>query len=142
MPRLPPTVSSSEFDPGLARQMPKSMSRLPHQHCPLTTILILVPNPNLASTAISITFRKDISVTMADEERRTSKRSRFDQTEPEPKRASRFDRRSRSPSSRQPETRRSRSPLPSSKTMSPSLEGVKSPSDPAAAAGRSLDPLH
>ncbi|KAG7004589.1 hypothetical protein G7Y79_00024g055390 [Physcia stellaris] len=71
---------------------------------------------------------------MADEERRT-KRSRFDQTEPEPsRRASRFDRRSRSPSNRQADTRRSRSPLASSKTLSPSVEGVKSPSDPAAAA--------
>ena len=79
---------------------------------------------------------------MADDERRTSKRSRFDQTEPEPKRASRFDRRSRSPTSRQPETRRSRSPIASSKTLSPSAEGLKSPSDPAAAAGMSSDTLH
>ncbi|KAL8793353.1 MAG: hypothetical protein Q9195_004031 [Heterodermia aff. obscurata] len=71
---------------------------------------------------------------MADDERRTSKRSRFDQTEPEPKRASRFDRRSRSPTTRQPETRRSRSPIASSKTLSPSAEGLKSPADPAAAA--------
>lgn len=78
---------------------------------------------------------------MADEERRT-KRSRFDQTEPEPsRRASRFDRRSRSPSNRQADTRRSRSPLASNKTLSPSVEGVKSPSDPAAAAGISLDSL-
>ena len=78
---------------------------------------------------------------MADDERRTSKRSRFDQTEPEPKRASRFDRRSRSPTSRQPETRRSRSPIAASNTLSPSAEGLKSPADPAAAAGMSFDAL-
>lgn len=76
---------------------------------------------------------------MADDDRRTSKRSRFDQTEPEPKRASRFDRRSRSPTSRQPETRRSRSPLASNKTLNSSAEGLKSPADPAAAAGMSFD---
>ena len=76
---------------------------------------------------------------MADDERRTSKRSRFDQTEPEPKRASRFDRRSRSPMSRQPETRRSRSPIASNKTLNSSAEGLKSPADPATAAGMSFD---
>ncbi|KAI4154067.1 MAG: hypothetical protein LQ340_001922 [Diploschistes diacapsis] len=48
---------------------------------------------------------------MADEEKRISKRSRFDQTEPEPKRSSRFDRRSRSPSNRHSESHRSRSPV-------------------------------
>ena len=70
---------------------------------------------------------------MADEERRT-KRSRFDQTEPEPRR-SRFDRRSRSPSSRQSETTRTRSPL-SREPRSPGNDANKStPTDPAAAAG-------
>ena len=88
-----------------------------------------------------IVVTKSTQVTMAEEERRSSKRSRFDQTEPEPKRSSRFDRRSRSPSSRQPDTRRSRSPLASNKTFSPAAEGIKSPSDPAAAAGRSLSRL-
>ncbi|THC99830.1 hypothetical protein EYZ11_000642 [Aspergillus tanneri] len=70
---------------------------------------------------------------MADDDRRT-KRSRFDQTEPEPRRPSRFDRRSRSPSSRQSETR-TRSPL-SREARSPSAGAPKSstPSDPAAAA--------
>ena len=72
---------------------------------------------------------------MADDERRSSKRSRFDQTEPEVKRSSRFDRRSRSPESRQPDTRRSRSPL-TTKVSSQASEGAKSPSDPAAAAGK------
>ncbi|KAI4184221.1 MAG: hypothetical protein L6R41_004903 [Letrouitia leprolyta] len=75
---------------------------------------------------------------MADDERRTSKRSRFDQTEPESKRSSRFDRRSRSPSSRQSETRRSRSPLVPSKSLSPANTGNAGPkafaTDPAAAA--------
>ncbi|RHZ57184.1 KH domain-containing protein [Aspergillus thermomutatus] len=71
---------------------------------------------------------------MADDERR-AKRSRFDQTEPEPRRASRFDRRSRSPSSRQPESTRTRSPL-SREPYSPGAdESRKSGSvDPAAAA--------
>ncbi|UKZ54711.1 hypothetical protein TrVGV298_008523 [Trichoderma virens] len=46
---------------------------------------------------------------MEDSERRP-KRSRFDQTEPEPRRASRFDRRSRSPPTRRHEGR-DRSPL-------------------------------
>jgi hypothetical protein len=46
---------------------------------------------------------------MDDSERRTVKRSRFDQTEPEPRR-SRFDRRSRSPPARKPDGR-DRSPL-------------------------------
>ncbi|KAL8942655.1 MAG: hypothetical protein Q9211_001301 [Gyalolechia sp. 1 TL-2023] len=75
---------------------------------------------------------------MADNERRNSKRSRFDQTEPEPKRSSRFDRRSRSPSRRQSETRRSRSPLAPSKSLSPAPTGNAGPkafaADPAAAA--------
>ncbi|KAL8753255.1 MAG: hypothetical protein Q9184_005480 [Pyrenodesmia sp. 2 TL-2023] len=74
---------------------------------------------------------------MADEERKNSKRSRFDQTEPEPKR-SRFDRRSRSPSRRESETQRSRSPLAASKSQSPGATDSKGPkafaTDPAAAA--------
>ncbi|OJJ87048.1 KH domain-containing protein [Aspergillus glaucus CBS 516.65] len=69
---------------------------------------------------------------MADDDRR--KRSRFDQTEPEPRRPSRFDRRSRSPSSRQSETTRTRSPL-SREPGSPGADtGKKSSGDPAAAA--------
>ncbi|KAI4112961.1 MAG: hypothetical protein LQ345_005967 [Seirophora villosa] len=75
---------------------------------------------------------------MADDERRSSKRSRFDQTEPEPKRSSRFDRRSRSPSRRESETQRSRSPLAPSKSLSPGAPENKAPkafaTDPAAAA--------
>ncbi|KAL8871179.1 MAG: hypothetical protein Q9174_002937 [Haloplaca sp. 1 TL-2023] len=76
---------------------------------------------------------------MADEERRSSKRSRFDQTEPEPKRSSRFDRRSRSPSRRESEVRRSRSPLTPGKALSPGAAEGSGPkafaADPAAAAG-------
>ena len=71
---------------------------------------------------------------MADDDRR--KRSRFDQTEPEPRRPSRFDRRSRSPSYRQSDTTRTRSPL-SREPGSPGADmGRKSTGDPAAAAGR------
>ncbi|KAH8697196.1 hypothetical protein BGW36DRAFT_427166 [Talaromyces proteolyticus] len=71
---------------------------------------------------------------MADDERR-AKRSRFDQTEPDPRRQSRFDRRSRSPTSRQSESARHRSPL-SREPRSPGAEAPKSasPHDPAAAA--------
>ncbi|KAL7944381.1 hypothetical protein V8C42DRAFT_326639 [Trichoderma barbatum] len=65
---------------------------------------------------------------MDDSERRT-KRSRFDQTEPEPRRASRFDRRSRSPPTRRHEGR-DRSPLP----KEDGSETKKPPVDAAAAA--------
>ncbi|EAS33056.2 KH domain-containing protein [Coccidioides immitis RS] len=71
---------------------------------------------------------------MADSERRT-KRSRFDQTESEPRR-SRFDRRSRSPSARQSESARERSPL-SREPQSPTKDDKRkssTPLDPAAAA--------
>lgn len=67
---------------------------------------------------------------MEDSERRTVKRSRFDQTEPEPKRASRFDRRSRSPPTRRSEGR-DRSPL----AQDGPSEAKGSPVDAAAAAG-------
>lgn len=73
---------------------------------------------------------------MADNEGQSKKRSRFDQTEPEPKRSSRFDRRSRSPPARTSESVRSRSPLDQKSPVSSNAAGVKSPSDPAAAAGR------
>ncbi|KAG5983927.1 hypothetical protein E4U55_006710 [Claviceps digitariae] len=66
---------------------------------------------------------------MDDSETRTTKRSRFDQTEPEPKRPSRFDRRSRSPPTRRSEGR-DRSPLVAEETA----EAKKSPVDAAAAA--------
>ena len=55
-----------------------------------------------------------------------AKRSRFDQTEPEPRKASRFDRRSRSPPTRRPEPR-DRSPLPEAQETS-------EPRDPTAGA--------
>ncbi|KUM65366.1 hypothetical protein ACN42_g1704 [Penicillium freii] len=71
---------------------------------------------------------------MTDDEHRV-KRSRFDQTEPEPRR-SRFDRRSRSPSNRQSESARTRSPLSRPLSRSPGAETPANPSavDPAAAA--------
>ena len=73
---------------------------------------------------------------MAEDERRGSKRSRFDQTEPDIKRSSRFDRRSRSPSGRHSESRRSRSPRAEPSVLSPGAEDKKASSgDPAAAAG-------
>ncbi|KAJ4859137.1 hypothetical protein T069G_07404 [Trichoderma breve] len=65
---------------------------------------------------------------MEDSERRP-KRSRFDQTEPEPRRASRFDRRSRSPPTRRHEGR-DRSPL----SKEDDSETKKPPVDAAAAA--------
>ncbi|KAH7040454.1 uncharacterized protein B0I36DRAFT_426899 [Microdochium trichocladiopsis] len=72
---------------------------------------------------------------MSDSERPAAKRSRFDQTEPEPARRSRFDRRSRSPPARKADSNRDRSPLSRDATGTP--EGgapAKSPLDPAAAA--------
>ncbi|KAI0972857.1 hypothetical protein F4678DRAFT_459713 [Xylaria arbuscula] len=69
---------------------------------------------------------------MDDSERRSTKRSRFDQTEPEPRR-SRFDRRSRSPAARKPDSARDRSPL-SRTADSATPETKKSPVDAAAAA--------
>ena len=64
---------------------------------------------------------------MADEERRSAKRSRFDQIEPEPKRR---------------DIRRSRSPVDQRTAFSPGSEGKKTPLDPAAAAGKpKINPL-
>lgn len=70
---------------------------------------------------------------MADDERRSSKRSRFDQTE----RSSRFDRRSRSPAERKADSRRSRSPVAPKASFSPPEE-KRGSADPAAAAGKSI----
>jgi hypothetical protein len=72
---------------------------------------------------------------MDDSEKRTVKRSRFDQTEPEPKRTSRFDRRSRSPSSRPSETRE-RSPLSRDGASEPAKSPVDAATAAAAAAAR------
>jgi hypothetical protein len=74
---------------------------------------------------------------MDETERRTAKRSRFDQTEPEPRR-SRFDRRSRSPPAKKAELGRDRSPL--NKDFNSPVPDVKRPSavDAAAAAGKSI----
>ncbi|OTB12939.1 hypothetical protein K445DRAFT_39846, partial [Daldinia sp. EC12] len=72
---------------------------------------------------------------MDDTERRTAKRSRFDQTEPEPRR-SRFDRRSRSPPAKRSEhgrDGRERSPLGKDGENNTN-SSKKSPVDPAAAA--------
>ncbi|RWA08591.1 hypothetical protein EKO27_g6506 [Xylaria grammica] len=69
---------------------------------------------------------------MDDTERHTAKRSRFDQTEPEPRR-SRFDRRSRSPAGRKLDGPRDRSPL-NRGADSATPETKKSPVDAAAAA--------
>jgi len=75
---------------------------------------------------------------MDDSERRSAKRSRFDQTEAEPPRRSRFDRRSRSPPARKPDARtRDRSPDYTPRDRTPTAPtGPKSPVDPAAAAGK------
>ncbi|GAB7355027.1 hypothetical protein MBLNU459_g5629t2 [Dothideomycetes sp. NU459] len=71
---------------------------------------------------------------MPDEPR---KRSRFDQTEADPRR-SRFDRRSRSPSNRDSEPRRSRSPVVRS-TESPSNAEKRDPAAAAAAAAAKIN---
>ncbi len=81
--------------------------------------------------------RYSYKFTMADNEQRSSKRSRFDQTEPEVKRSSRYDRRSRSPSRRDSETKRSRSPVAQKSPFSSGSEEKKTAFDPAAAAGKS-----
>ncbi|KAK3321155.1 hypothetical protein B0T19DRAFT_444934 [Cercophora scortea] len=81
---------------------------------------------------------------MDDTERRSAKRSRFDQTEAEPRRPSRFDRRSRSPPPRKPESvrERDRSPLSSSRARESSTPDAKSPIDPAAAAAAAAARIH
>lgn len=71
---------------------------------------------------------------MSDEPR---KRSRFDQTEADPRR-SRFDRRSRSPSNRDSELRRSRSPVVRS-TESSSTADKRDPAAAAAAAAAKIN---
>ena len=86
---------------------------------------------------------------MDDTERRSVKRSRFDQTEPEPRR-SRFDRRSRSPPARKPDSGRDRERSPLSRPRDTPADSKSPPVDPAAAAGKlsfaqpahSLDPRH
>ena len=65
------------------------------------------------------------------------KRSRFDQTETEPRR-SRFDRRSRSPSNRESEARRSRSPI-ARNSGSPANTEHRDPAAAAAAAAAKIN---
>lgn len=72
---------------------------------------------------------------MDDAERRSAKRSRFDQTEPEPRR-SRFDRRSRSPPARKPDSGRDRERSPLSRPRDTPTDSKSPPVDPAAAAGK------
>ena len=72
---------------------------------------------------------------MEDTERRSEKRSRFDQTEPEPRR-SRFDRRSRSPPPRKPDFGRDRERSPLSRPRDAPADAKSPPVDPAAAAGK------
>jgi hypothetical protein len=109
-----------------------------------TTFLLLPlrerarPPSSSASAILQInahcSFNSTLNPTIMDDtERRTAKRSRFDQTEPEPRR-SRFDRRSRSPVARKPDSTRDRSPL-NRGTDSATPETKKSPVDAAAAAG-------
>jgi hypothetical protein len=72
--------------------------------------------------------------TMEDAERRSTKRSRFDQTEPEPRR-SRFDRRSRSPPTRRSEAR-DRSPYRRDEDAEPKKPAVDAAAAAAEAAAR------
>lgn len=103
-----------------------------------------VPRSLTRSRIYSHTIRRTLTsnvyilliINMDDTERRTAKRSRFDQKEPEPKRTSRFDRRSRSPPARKFASRRSRSPIRRRSSRSPARESIKKDDvDPAAAAG-------
>ncbi|KAK0705017.1 hypothetical protein B0H67DRAFT_368313 [Lasiosphaeris hirsuta] len=77
---------------------------------------------------------------MEDNERRSTKRSRFDQIEPEPRRASRFDRRSRSPPAHKLDAGRERSPI--SKSRGSATPDSKSPVDPAAQAAAAAAKIH
>ncbi|EMR68164.1 putative kh domain-containing protein [Eutypa lata UCREL1] len=74
---------------------------------------------------------------MDESDRRTAKRSRFDQTEPEPRR-SRFDRRSRSPPAKKFESARERSPLKGDSDGAPTetKKGVDAAAAAAAAAAK------
>ncbi|KAK4154132.1 putative kh domain-protein [Chaetomidium leptoderma] len=69
---------------------------------------------------------------MDDAERRSAKRSRFDQTEPEPRR-SRFDRRSRSPPARKPDAGRDRERSPLARSRDTPADSKSPPVDAAAA---------
>ncbi|KAH6656348.1 hypothetical protein BKA67DRAFT_654693 [Truncatella angustata] len=71
---------------------------------------------------------------MGDSEQRTVKRSRFDQTEPDPPRRSRFDRRSRSPPARKSDSGRDRSPLKSEGDGAPEPKRASAVDAAAAAA--------
>ncbi|KAI0009280.1 hypothetical protein F4779DRAFT_582817 [Xylariaceae sp. FL0662B] len=90
------------------------------------THFILGLNSDFQSTEHALLLNMD------DTERRTAKRSRFDQTEPEPRR-SRFDRRSRSPPARKSDYGRDRSPLSREAESAPS-DTKKGSVDAAAAA--------
>ncbi|KAJ4307099.1 hypothetical protein N0V88_000475 [Collariella sp. IMI 366227] len=70
---------------------------------------------------------------MDDSERRSAKRSRFDQTSPEPRR-SRFDRRSRSPPARKHDSGRDRERSPIARPRDAPADSKSPPVDPAAAA--------
>ncbi|KAK3293367.1 uncharacterized protein B0H64DRAFT_363915 [Chaetomium fimeti] len=70
---------------------------------------------------------------MDDTDGRSAKRSRFDRTEPEPRR-SRFDRRSRSPPPRKPDSGRDRERSPLSRPRDVPADSKSPPVDPAAAA--------
>lgn len=96
---------------------------------------ILLPFPAIDRYRAPSSRYKLYLNSMGDDERRV-KRSRFDQTEPEPRKLSRFDRRSRSPSSRQQtDSRRSRSPLGKDLRSPVSSDKRSASIDPAAAAG-------
>lgn len=134
---------------------PASVSDLPELQHPSPTPATLLPSaylelhspvaaaPDILHTlALPVAFVPSSilhAIAMDDTERRTAKRSRFDQTEPEPRR-SRFDRRSRSPAARKSDSTRDRSPL-NRGADSATPETKKNPVDAAAAAGWS-NPYH
>lgn len=119
------------------------LSTSPH-HTPITTTAqrpLIDPLPKTDTVCAPFRQRYQLELAliscpyvMDDSERKPAKRSRFDQTEPEPKK-SRFDRRSRSPPARRSETR-DRSPLP----KEDGGEARKPSEDAAAAAGMNTHP--
>ncbi|KAI1333978.1 hypothetical protein F5Y15DRAFT_403366 [Xylariaceae sp. FL0016] len=90
------------------------------------------PSSFVEKIQLPVRLSHEFRASMDDSERRSAKRSRFDQTEPEPRR-SRFDRRSRSPPAKKSDSARDRSPI--SKDYEGSTpEAKKTPVDAAAAA--------
>ncbi len=105
-----------------------------HRKLSATTLTSIATLAVLNRSPIANLFPRDLCA-MDDSERRSTKRSRFDQTEPEPRR-SRFDRRSRSPPARKPDSGHDRERSPLSRPRDDPADSKSPPVDPAAAAGK------